>query len=151
MNSSFLNRVIELARRSYEEGGFPNGSLILLDGRIVAESISMAEQVYDPTAHAEVTVIRRACQELRTSTLSHAVLYTSLEPCLMCLHSSYWAGIRSIVYACQREKVGTFCYEGTLAASQVVQSLHEAVKLTFEGEYEQQMVMLHQEWGRKGA
>lgn len=146
MHKHYLDRVVELALESYQKGGFPNGALIAEEDEIISESISMSEQIYDPTSHAEVAAIRKACLKKNSSSLAGAILYTSLEPCLMCLHSSYWAGISTIVYACRRECVDNGCYEGTLVASEASHCLHRNIQLVFENINEAKMIELHKKW-----
>lgn len=105
MNSrEYLQLAIEQARRSVKEGGFPAGAIIVKDGKIVAEGISVGFNHNDPTGHAETSVIRKACQKLKSYDLSGAVMYESLECCNMCFSVAYWAGISKIVYACRKTR-----------------------------------------------
>lgn len=143
MYQHLIERVIALAEESLARGGFPNGALVAYGETIIAESISMSEQIVDPTAHAEVTALRRACEQQQSSSLHGYTLYTSLEPCLMCLHSSYWAGIREIVAACRGDRVKSSCYEGTLSAREAVPSLHQKVELMFDDAYAERVQALH--------
>jgi tRNA(Arg) A34 adenosine deaminase TadA len=82
--------------------GGPFGAVIVKDGRIVGEGWNRVTSTNDPTAHAEVVAIREACRALGTFKLDGAVLYTSCEPCPMCLAATYWARIGRIVYANSR-------------------------------------------------
>lgn len=99
----FMKRAIELACTSVENGGGPFGAVIVKDGAIVAEGSNCVTLDNDPTAHAEVTTIRKACKVLNTFDLSGCVVYTSCEPCPMCLSAIYWARIDSIYYGCTKE------------------------------------------------
>ena len=83
--------------------GGPFGAVIVKDGEIIARGWNKVTSTNDPTAHAEVTVIREACKKLGTFDLSGCELYTSCEPCPMCLSASYWAGIRKIYYGNTRK------------------------------------------------
>ena len=99
-----LSRAIQLARENVERGGGPFGALITLNGKIIAESANRVIQNNDPTAHAEVETIRLASRELNTFDLTGCTLYTSCEPCPMCLGAVYWSRISRVVYASTREE-----------------------------------------------
>jgi guanine deaminase len=83
--------------------GGPFGAVIVKNGSIIAEGCNQVTSTNDPTAHAEIVAIRRACQHERDFVLSGAVLYTSCEPCPMCLSAAYWARLDRIVYAADRQ------------------------------------------------
>jgi tRNA(Arg) A34 adenosine deaminase TadA len=97
----FLRRAIEMARRAGLERstGGPFGAVIVMDGAIVAEGMNRVVASHDPTWHAEMEAIRLACITLQSFKLPGCVLYTSGEPCPMCLAACYWAGIDAIYYA----------------------------------------------------
>src|SRR5438309_9517625 len=111
----FARRSIELAQESVKQGGFPAGALVVKDGQVLAEGISIGNILYDPTSHAETTSIRTACQNLQTSNLEGATLFESLQACNMCFSVANWAGISRIVYACRKtpEMLATGFYEGS--------------------------------------
>ena len=99
--AAFMRRAIELSRHSMESGaGGPFGAVVVRNGRIVGEGHNQVTPNNDPTAHAEVVAIRDACQRLGTFDLSDCELYTSCEPCPMCLGATYWARIGRMFYAC---------------------------------------------------
>ena len=99
-----LARAIALARSAMEAGeGGPFGAVIVRDGVVIAEGANCVTSTNDPTAHAEVTAIRRACAALGTFTLKGCVLYTSCEPCPMCLSAAYWARLDRVGYASTRD------------------------------------------------
>lgn len=83
--------------------GGPFGAVIVKDGEVVANGWNRVTSSNDPTAHAEVTAIRNACTKLNTFQLTGCVLYTSCEPCPMCLAAAYWARVDRIVFAATRE------------------------------------------------
>ncbi len=99
----FIREAIRLADESVEHGGGPFGAVIVKDGRVVAGASNRVALDNDPTAHAEVTAIRQACHKLGTFELKGCVIYTSCEPCPMCLGAIYWAGIDRIYYANTRD------------------------------------------------
>lgn len=95
-------KAIELSKNSVANGGGPFGAVIVKDGNIVAEGSNCVTLNNDPTAHAEVTTIRKACTALNTFDLSGCEIYTSCEPCPMCLSAIYWARIERIYYGCDK-------------------------------------------------
>ena len=88
----------ELAEKNIEEGGGPFGAVIVRNGEVVATGVNRVTANNDPTAHAEVSAIRNACSKEQTFNLSGCVIYTSCEPCPMCLSALYWAGVSRIYY-----------------------------------------------------
>lgn len=100
---AFMRRAIALAREGMEAGdGGPFGALIVGGGRIVAEGHNLVTSTADPTAHAEIVAIRRACAALGRFDLRGHEVYTSCEPCPMCLAAIYWARLDRIHYANDR-------------------------------------------------
>lgn len=94
----FMRQAIALAVENVKNGGGPFGAVIVKDGRVVATGVNRVVPNNDPTAHAEVNAIRAACVKLGTFNLSGCVLYTSCEPCPMCLGAIYWAHLDKIYY-----------------------------------------------------
>ena len=98
-NPEFLRRAIALATQNVLSGaGGPFGAVIVRDGRIVAEGVNTVTATNDPTAHAEVNAMRAAARALGSFTLTGCHLYTSCEPCPMCLAAAYWARVEAIFY-----------------------------------------------------
>lgn len=101
---NFLDRAIELSRHGMENGqGGPFGCVIVKDDVIVGEGNNQVTSSNDPTAHAEVVAIREACKKLGTYQLDGCDIYTSCEPCPMCLGAIYWARPARVIYANTRE------------------------------------------------
>jgi guanine deaminase len=104
-----LRKAIEVAGEGVRNGGGPFGAVIWRGGEVVAEAFNRVVLDRDPTAHAEIRAIRLAATRLATHDLGDCVLYSSCEPCPMCLGALYWAGIKKVVFACDRrdaEKAG---------------------------------------------
>ncbi len=99
----FMRRAIELAEigMNSNEGG-PFGAVVVKDGKIIAEGNNGVTSTNDPTAHAEVVAIRRACEKLNSFQLNDCIIYTSCEPCPMCLGAIYWARPKKVFYACDK-------------------------------------------------
>ncbi len=100
----FMKRAIELAQMGIEMNlGGPFGCVVVKDGEIVGEGNNQVTSTNDPTAHAEVIAIREACKKLGAFQLDGCAIYTSCEPCPMCLGAIYWARPAKVYYACTRE------------------------------------------------
>lgn len=97
-DKQMMREAIRLSAESVKSGGGPFGAVIAKDGEIVAGTSNSVTILNDPTAHAEVTCIREACRKLGTFNLSGYKIYTSCEPCPMCLGAIYWAKLRRIYY-----------------------------------------------------
>jgi tRNA(Arg) A34 adenosine deaminase TadA len=91
MSNPFMARAIELSIANVDAGGGPFAAVVVKDGEIVAEGTNRVTATHDPTAHAEIVAIREACRELGTFQLDGCDVYTSCEPCPMCLGALYWA------------------------------------------------------------
>jgi len=103
MDEKFMRRAIELAQNGVDSNaGGPFGCVIALDGKIVGEGVNRVTSTNDPTAHAEVVAIRDACKNLDSFQLNGCVVYTSCEPCPMCLGAIYWARPERVFIACDR-------------------------------------------------
>ena len=97
-NKEFMREAIRLSIENVKNGGGPFGAVIVKDGRIIATGTNRVTANNDPTAHAEVSAIREACLKLDTFDLSGCEIYTSCEPCPMCLGAIYWAHLDRIYY-----------------------------------------------------
>jgi tRNA(Arg) A34 adenosine deaminase TadA len=96
----FMQEALQLARQGIRQGhGGPFGAVVVYGGKIVGRGWNQVVQQLDPTAHAEILAIREACRRLSRFHLEDAVLYTTCEPCPMCLSAAYWARIPTLVYA----------------------------------------------------
>ena len=94
----FMRQAIDLSIENVRNGGGPFGAVIVRNGEVVATGVNNVVPHCDPTAHAEVSAIRRACQRVGDFKLDGCTIYTSCEPCPMCLSAIYWAGIERIFY-----------------------------------------------------
>ena len=103
IHDDFMRRAIELAVENVENGGGPFGAVIVRGDEIVAEGVNRVTANNDPTAHAEVSAIRAASLKLGTFDLSGCRLYTSCEPCPMCLGAIYWAHIDKVYYGTNKD------------------------------------------------
>jgi len=100
-NRAFMEQAIRLATENVTSGrGGPFGAVVVKDGKVIATGANQVTAANDPTAHAEVTAIRAACKALGTFVLEGCEVYTSCEPCPMCLAAIYWARCKGIFYGC---------------------------------------------------
>lgn len=126
-----MRRAIRLAEENAASGnGGPFGAVIVKDGKVVAEGSNTVTVDNDPTAHAEVTAIRRACAVLGTFDLSGCELYTSCEPCPMCLAACYWAHVSKVFYSAGREDAADAGFDDEMIYVEVAKQLNER-KLPF--------------------
>jgi tRNA(Arg) A34 adenosine deaminase TadA len=103
-NLDFLRQAIVLATRNVTSGnGGPFAAVIVRDGQVIADGVNVVTATNDPTAHGEVSAIRNACKALNTFSLAGCQLYTSCEPCPMCLAASHWARLDAVFYAASAE------------------------------------------------
>lgn len=147
----YLKLAIDQVRKSVAVGGFPAGAIIVKNGKIVAEGISVGFKNNDPTSHAETAAIRQACRNLKTHDLSGAVMYESLECCNMCFSVAYWAGISKIVYAYRKtpEMVKKFYYEGNTDNKVINQSNNRKIELVFIPDFEEESLAIIKSWEEK--
>lgn len=104
MHKQFLQQAIELASNNVSNHfGGPYGAVIVKNGEVIAASGNCVTINKDPTAHAEIMAIRQACNELDNFQLKGCILYSSCEPCPMCLGAIYWARLRQVYFACNRQ------------------------------------------------
>ncbi len=120
-----MRRAIALANASVERGGGPFGAVIVKDGEVIAEGSNSVTLNTDPTAHAEVTAIREACRKLGTFHLEDSTIYTSCEPCPMCLGAIYWAGIKRIYYGNTRKDAADIDFADDFIYEELARPLDE--------------------------
>ncbi|MGD9696446.1 MAG: nucleoside deaminase [Thermoleophilia bacterium] len=102
-DAAWLGRAIDLATANVAEGGGPFGAVIVRDGAVVATGRNRVTRDLDPTAHAEVVAIRRACAAIGDFRLSGCTLYASCEPCPLCMAAALWARVDRVLYAADRD------------------------------------------------
>ena len=103
MNNKFMLRAITLSIESVKTGGGPFGSVLVKNDKIISEGFNKVTTTNDPTAHGEIVAIREACKKLNNFNLNGSELYSSCEPCPMCLSAIYWARIDKVYYANTRK------------------------------------------------
>ena len=121
-----MERAIALAVGNVESGeGGPFGAVVVSNGEIVAEGVNRVTATNDPTAHAEVVAIRRACEKLGAFHLDGAEIYTSCEPCPMCLAAIYWAHVEKIYFGCTHSDAAAAGFDDSLIYREMRRGLSE--------------------------
>ena len=118
MKNEFMKKAIELSLESVNKGGGPFGSVIVKDNRIIAEGSNKVTLINDPTAHGEIVAIREACKKLSNFSLRGCELYSTCEPCPMCLSAIYWSRINKIYYANTRKDAQNIDFDDSLIYSE---------------------------------
>lgn len=123
-DADFLEQSIQLAVDSVDAGGGPFGAVVVRSGQVVATGQNRVTRDDDPTAHAEIVAIRAACSQLGTFSLEGCVLYTSCEPCPMCLAASMWSRLETVVYAADRHDAARGGFDDTAFYELFAQDRH---------------------------
>ena len=118
----YLEMAIEIAMRNIDTGGGPFGSVVVRNGEVISGSGNTVVSDSDPTAHAEVSAIRKAAAALGSFDLSDCTIYASCEPCPMCLGAIYWAGIRRVVYASDRYSAASAGFSDEMIYREIILS-----------------------------
>ncbi|HWC97149.1 MAG TPA: nucleoside deaminase [Candidatus Sulfopaludibacter sp.] len=119
MTDSLIQQAIELAVDNVRRGGGPFGALVVKDGIVIATGANQVTRLNDPTAHAEVVAIREACRVLGDFQLSGCDLYTSCEPCPMCLGAIYWARPSRVFFAATHEDAAAAGFDDSFIYQQI--------------------------------
>ena len=118
MKNEFMKRAIELSIKSVNNGGGPFGCVVVKDEKIVSEGSNKVTSTNDPTAHGEIVAIREACKSINNFSLNGYELYSTCEPCPMCLSAIYWARIDKIYYANTRKDAQKIGFDDSLIYSE---------------------------------
>lgn len=145
----FLKRAIELAEEGMDKGeGGPFGAVIVKDGEIIAEANNKVTSHKDPTAHAEVVAIRKACEKLQDFQLKECILYTSCEPCPMCLGAIYWARPKQVFYALNRQDAAKIGFDDQFVYDEIALDMDER-KIPFVNMMREEGLPVFEKWDRK--
>ena len=127
-----MRKAIELSIENIKNGGGPFGAVIAKDGDIITTGTNRVTADNDPTAHAEVNAIRKACQTLKTFDLSGCTIYTSCEPCPMCLAAIYWAHIDNIYYGNNKKDAADIGFDDSYIYDELNLPVEKRTKLMNE-------------------
>lgn len=144
-----MRHAIDLSRKTMQENsGGPFGAVITKNGEIIARGVNRVISTHDPTAHAEIVAIRGACQTLETFHLDGCVIYTSCEPCPMCLSAIYWARIEKIYYANTRSDAAHIGFNDSVLYEELTKPSHQRIK-PMEQLLRDEALPVFQEWQNK--
>ena len=118
-DARFMQMAIDLSLENIENGGGPFGAVVVRDGEVIATGVNRVVPNNDPTAHAEVNAIRSACAKLNTFQLEGCTVYSSCEPCPMCLSALYWAGVARICYGNTKEDAKAIFFDDSFIYDQL--------------------------------
>lgn len=128
---AYMEEAIELAFEGMRKGaGGPFGAVVVRDGRIVGRGYNQVIARNDPTAHAEIIAIRQACRELGDFQLTGCTLYSSCEPCPMCLGAIYWARPERLVFACKREDAAAIEFDDQMIYKELKKPIDQRIIVT---------------------
>jgi guanine deaminase len=148
-HQEFMKRAIELAQQGMNSGaGGPFGAVVVKDNQIIAEGWNKVTSTNDPTAHAEVTAIRLACEKLGSFQLEGCVIYTSCEPCPMCLGAIYWARPEKVYYGCDRHDAADIAFDDQFIYDEIDAPIHNR-QIPFEQLGSEAAIAVFQAWADK--
>jgi guanine deaminase len=125
-HEEYLNKAIHLALENVEKGwGGPFGAIVVKDGLVIGVGQNRVTTNHDPTAHAEVQAIRAACLHLGSFQLEGCTLYSSCEPCPMCLGAIYWARPDAVYFACSREDAAAIQFDDAFIYDEIARPLEQ--------------------------
>ena len=148
-HQQFMNRAVELSIEGMTKGdGGPFGALVVKDGQIIAEGWNKVIGSNDPTAHAEVTAIRAACTKLNSFQLDDCIIYTSCEPCPMCLGAIYWARPKAVYYANTKSDAAGIDFDDSFIYDEIALPMDER-SISFYKMDNSQAITAFQQWQTK--
>ncbi|WP_417603363.1 nucleoside deaminase [Owenweeksia hongkongensis] len=126
----YIRLAIEFSQKGMDSGsGGPFGCVIVKDGEVIGHGYNQVTSTNDPTAHAEIVAIRNACKAIDSFQLEGCVVYTSCEPCPMCLGAIYWARPDKLVYACSRQDAASIGFDDDFIYQEIpLQSSERKIK-----------------------
>jgi tRNA(Arg) A34 adenosine deaminase TadA len=143
-----MQKAIELSIANVKQGGGPFGAIIAKNGKIISKGVNKVTQNNDPTAHAEISAIRKAAYKLKTFDLSGCVIYTSCEPCPMCLSAIYWAHIDKIYYGNTKENAKDIGFDDSFIYEQLELKPAER-KIKMEQLLPNEAILAFEDWRNK--
>jgi len=149
MHNPFMARAIELSIENVRSGrGGPFGAIVVKEGEIIAEGVNCVTQSNDPTAHAEVMAIREACKKLRMFELTGCDIYTSCEPCPMCLGAIYWARAARLFFGNSAADAANAGFDDSFIYSEILQA-HSQRKIPMEQMMSEEALQAFRAWQEK--
>ena len=147
-SKNFMTRAIELSLASVRSNGGPFGCVIVKNNEIISEGSNKVTIINDPTAHAEIVTIRKACKALNNFNLEGTEMYTSCEPCPMCLSAIYWSHIDKIYYSNTRLDAAKIGFDDNYIYNELSKQLSER-KIPMQQLYKEDAIKVFKEWELK--
>lgn len=145
----FMQHAIKIAKKGMNSGaGGPFGAVVVKNNKIVGEGYNNVISTNDPTAHAEIIAIREACKNLDSFELNDCIIYTSCEPCPMCLGAIYWARPEKVYYACTVDDAAKINFDDRFIFDEIDKSADER-QIPFENILRNEGLLLFREWESK--
>ena len=148
MSNKFMARSIELSIKSVNSGTGPFGAVIVKDNKIVSEGFNIVTSSNDPTSHAEIVAIRNACKSLNNFVLKDCDLYTTCEPCPMCLSAIYWARINKIYYANTRSDAQKIDFSDSMIYEELNKTIKDR-KISMHQMMREEAIKAFELWDKK--
>lgn len=149
MDKKFMQRAIDIALEGMDKGkGGPFGAVVVKDGKIVGEGSNEVTSTDDPTAHAEVVAIRKACDHLGDFQLEGCELYTTCEPCPMCIGAIYWARPDKVYYGSTKEDAAAIGFDDKFIYDEIDVAMKER-KIPFTQMDRDNAIQLFERWDQK--
>ncbi len=148
-DSYFMQRAIDLAEKGIDSNaGGPFGAVIVKDNKIISEGYNKVTSTNDPTAHAEIIAIKAACKKLNSFQLDDCTIYTSCEPCPMCLGAIYWARPKKVFYACNREDAAMIDFDDQFIYDELKKQIDER-QIEFKNIMKKEALKVFKKWKEK--
>lgn len=148
-HDQFMREAINLSRENIRQGkGGPFAAVIVKDGTVIARGTNLVTSTNDPTAHAEIVAIREACHTVGSFQLEGCDIYTSCEPCPMCLGAIYWARPRAIYFANTRDDAATIGFDDRIIYDELTRG-HDDRKIAMIQVLREEALIAFQEWQEK--
>lgn len=145
----FMSKAIDLAKKGVDKNaGGPFGAVIVKNGKIIAKGFNKVTSKNDPTAHAEVVAIRNACKKLNSFQLEDCTIYTSCEPCPMCLGAIYWARPQQVFYACTRKDAANIDFDDQFIYNEIAREINGR-KIPFSNLMRKEALSVFKNWAEK--
>ena len=145
----FMKRAIEMAEKGMNQNaGGPFGCVIVKDGEIIAEGYNKVTSTNDPTAHAEIVAIRKACDKLNSFQLDDCIIYTSCEPCPMCFGAIYWARPKMVYFACTKKDAAKINFDDQFIYEELEKSIADR-DIKFVKLMRKDAIPVFEKWAKK--
>ncbi len=142
----FMRAAIKLAEKGVDSNsGGPFGAVVVKDNKIIGEGFNSVTSANDPTAHAEIIAIREACKNLKSFQLDDCVIYTSCEPCPMCLGAIYWARPKKVFYAGTREDAAEFNFDDQFIYDEIGKNMEDR-QIKFKNLIREEALTVFEKW-----